>query len=131
MLNLNYNLCAWKSVPNLTEFYKLDLNDTKKVHAMIDNIKILFSLTTNRLTLECAEEKPYYRIGILTNGATKQLIAWFVYLPDLGRVDLYNAENPECPMMQWKNKKPVFSRLPTVINEAGVDKLFSRVINVS
>lgn len=131
MLNLNYNLCAWSQVPDVSDFYKSGLPEVKRVRAIVDSVKILFGLPANRIVLEVAEGKNYYRIAALTNDIHKVPFGWFVYLPGYDRLDLYSLESPGMPIIQWKNKKVVYKNYYSVLAKAGVEKIFDRVVNVT
>lgn len=129
MLNLNYKLLNFSTVENLNEFYKETLPEILKIKGMIEACKILYSISQSRIILSVAEGERVYRIQLLTSGANKSIFGTLVYLPLDKRLDLYGYST-EVPIIQWKNKKVVFSNMETLLELAKVDKVFSNIINV-
>ena len=129
MLNTNYNLLNFALVTNLNDFFKTKLPEIIQIKSIIDNTKILFNLTSNNIQLLCAEGERVYKFIILSPGVNKIPIGWFVYIPGQKRIDLYTPDSPLIPLIQWKNKKPVFKNYMPILDRAGLDKLFEKIIN--
>ena len=129
MLNTNYNLLNFALVTDLNNFFKTKLPEIIQIKSIIDNSKILFNLTSNNIQLLCAEGERVYKFIILSPGVNKIPIGWFVYIPGQKRIDLYTPDSPLIPLIQWKNKKPVFKNYMPILDRAGLDKLFEKIIN--
>jgi len=131
MLNTNYNLLQFSAVGNLPSFFREKLSEITKIKSIYENTKMLFNLPPDRLKLFVAEGERVYKIIFFTPDIHKYPIGWFVYLPLQSRLDLYEANSPDIPFIQWKNKKPVFKNYSELLSFAGADKLFNRVVIVS
>ena len=128
MESLVYLSKNFSVVDDMNSFYKERLPEIIKIRALINAIKLLYSLPGNRVLLEVTEGGRIYRISILST--SKLIVGQFVYLPLQSRLDLFSGDNPMSPILQWKKKKLVYNSLPMILSSAGVDKVFSKIINV-
>lgn len=131
MLNLNYNALVFARVENLSEFYREKLPEMTKIRSMVAALKVMFGVTNDRVMLEVSQEDRVYKIIFMDTDAGKSPLGWFVYLPQQGRVDLYDASNPTAPAIQWKDKKVRFKNYSRLFDRAGLDKLFNKIILAS
>lgn len=129
MLNINYNQLNFALVTNLNDFFKTKLPEMTQVRSIYDNSKILFNVPGNNIRVMCAEGERIYKFIILSLGVQKIPIGWFVYIPAQKRIDLYTPDSPLIPMIQWKNKKPVFKNYSAFLDRVGFDRLFDKLIN--
>ena len=49
-------------------------------------------------------------------------------IPKDNRFDVFNADS-NIPVIQWKNKKPVFKNYSMLLDKMGLDKLFTKIVN--
>lgn len=129
MLNINYNQLNFALVTNLNDFFKTKLPEMTQVRSIYDNSKILFNVPGNNIQVMCAEGERIYKFIILSLGVQKMPIGWFIYIPEQKRIDLYTPDSPMIPMLQWKNKKPVFKNYSAFLDRVGFDRLFDKLIN--
>lgn len=129
MLNINYNQLNFALVTNLNDFFKTKLPEMTQVRSIYDNSKILFNVAGNNIQVMCAEGERIYKFIILSPGVQKMPIGWFIYIPGQKRIDLYTPDSPMIPMIQWKNKKPVFKNYSAFLDRVGFDRLFDKLIN--
>lgn len=129
MLNLNYKLLNFSVVTDYDSFYKEQLPEILNIKSIIESCKVLFSMPQSRFILEVAEGERVYRISLLTSGANKSVFGVLIYSPLDKRLDLYGY-NTEYPLIQWKNKKVVFTSYETIFDLARIDKAFDKIVNV-
>lgn len=116
-------------VSDLSDFYKSKLPEMTKIKALVDNIKLLFNLPADRVIVEVAEGERVYKFTTLTTDVKKLPFGYFVYMPLLGRLDAYSIDNP-FPLIQWKQKKPVYKGYSVFLDKCGLDRVFDKIINV-
>jgi len=131
MLPIYYLSMRFANVTDLADFYRTDLPEMSKLKGIIENIKLLFSLPQDRVVVQVAEGYRVYKITMLTPDVNKLPFAFFVYLPEEKRLDLYNSDNFRLPFIQWKNKKPIFKNYSLLLDKAGIDKMFTKILNNS
>ena len=129
MLPLNYLYNNFAIVENLADFYKNKLPEMPRVKAIVENTKLLFKLPQNCLSVQVAEGQRVYKIVMLENNVQKYPFGYFVYIPQQKRFDVFKIED-QLPLLQWKNKKLVYSGCSGLLDRAGVDTLFKKIINV-
>lgn len=130
MLGLYYLRSSFASVPSLTTLYKENQPEIPKLKAIIENLKLLFKIPQTCIIVEVAEGERIYKITLLEKGVHKYPIGFFVYLPMERRLDAYAAENPGMPLLQWKQKKLAYYGGTTFLRTAGVESLFSNIVNI-
>lgn len=130
MLNTSYNYMTFAKVTDLADLMKSNLPEMTKVKGLIDNSKILFDLPTNRVLLEVSQGDRVYKITLLTPDVNKYPFGWLIYLPLQNRLDLYSSDSPSIPIIQWKSKKAVFKNYTTLLDRAGLDRIFDKLINI-
>lgn len=130
MLEINYNQINFSLVVDLPDFYKSKLPEIVKVRSLIDSCKLLFKLPGDRVILEVSESDRIYKITLQNPDIKRTLLGVIVYLPLQNRLDLFLPDNLEIPLIQWKNKQVVHKNYSMLLDRAGMDKLFSRLVNV-
>lgn len=131
MLNINYKtLLNYSRVVDFNDFYKGKLPEIIKIRSIIDNLKLIFNLPTDRVLLDVAQGQRVYCFTIISPDVKKIILGQFFYLPLERRLDLFLPDNPTIPLIQWKNKKVEFKNYATLLDKAGLDKLFVKVINI-
>ena len=130
LLDISYNSTVFSQVTDLSDFFNTNLPEMKTLKAIYNTIKLTFGTVEGRIVVECMEGGRVYRFTILTNAIHKYPIGWLVYIPMQKRLDLYMQETPHIPLVQWKNKKPIFKNYSELLDKAGLDKIFSNIINV-
>lgn len=127
-----YNHLSFARVPNLANFYKdnSSLPETSKIRALIDNSKLLFSLPSSRIALECAEGEQIYRIILMTTDVKRTVFGYMIYVPGNRQLDIYNPTDPDTPLIQFKARKVAWKGYGTLLDKAGFDTLFSKLSNV-
>ena len=130
MLPIGYQSFSFAQVTNLANFYKGGQPEMPKLKLIVENIKLLFKLPGTCVLVEVAEGKRVYRIRMILPGVHKTPLGYFVYIPGERRLDAYSAENPGSPLIQWKQKRVVYSGCPSLLERVGVSSLFNNLINV-
>lgn len=130
MLSLYYNRLSYAEVTDIADFVKSGLPEVTKVKSIMDNLKILLSLPQDRIALTVSEEGRVYKIYMLTPDVDKDVFGIVVYMPLENRLDLYGV-NSNYPIIQWKNKKPEFKSYEMLLDRAGLEKIFSKIINAT
>lgn len=118
-------------VTDQADFFSSLLPEVKRIKAVLDNIKATFGVPADRVILETAETIRSYKFTVLTPGIQKYPIGWFWYIPADRQLDLYLADSPGHPYIQWKNKKPVYKSYPELLDRAGHDGIFGRIVNAT
>lgn len=129
LLDISYNSLPFSDIKDNTDFFNTKLPEMITVKALYGNIKLSLKVPEGRLLIQCSEEGRIYKFIVLSNDIYKYPIGWFVYLPLQKRLDVYTQDNPYLPFIQWKNKKPVFKNYDSLLDRAGIDKVFINVVN--
>jgi len=130
MLPITYQSYSFAQVTNLANFYKGNLPELSKLKLIVENIKLLFKLPSTCVTVEVAEGERVYKVIMIEPGVRKTTFGYFVYLPKERRLDAYSMENPGAPLIQWKQRRVVYSGCPSLLNRVGVSSLFNNLINI-
>lgn len=130
MLSTRYNYLNFALVQDKTDIYKQALPEMPKVKSLVDNAKLLFSLPPDRVVLLVAEGERVYRINLLMPDVNRALFGWMVYVPENRQLDIYSIDNPTIPLIQYKGKKVAFKNYETILDKAGLDKLFEKLYNI-
>lgn len=130
LLQINYAMIVFSAVKDLSDFFRTKLPEMKTIKALFSAIKLVFKTAEGRLIMQVGEGARVYKFLILSNDVNKYPIANFVYIPEEKRLDFYSMDMPHIPMIQWKNKKAVFRNYSEALDRAGIDKVFSGIINV-
>lgn len=130
MLQVIYQGFKFSQVTNLADFYKTNLPEMSKIRSLVESIKLLFGIPQTNLLIEVAEGERVYKITLLSSDVHRYPFGYFVYIPLERRLDAYTMDNPEIPLLQWKNKKPVFKGFSMFLDRAGVSTIFDKLVNV-
>ena len=131
MLSLNYNNLQFSTVVNNVDLFKEKLPEITKIRSMVDAIRLLFNISSDRVKIQVAEGKRVYKLILQLPNVHKTIFGWFVYMPEQKRLDLYDAINPEIPYMQWNNKNLVFKSYSSLLNLLKIDKLLNKIVILS
>lgn len=129
-LSNNYLMLPFSEVVDINDFMKSKLPEMNQVKGLYDNIKLLFNLPGSNIALFCSEGERIYKYMVLAQDLYKTPLGWFYYIPAQKRLDLYSPDSPSIPILQWKNKKPVFKNYLSIFDRVGLDKLFSKLVNI-
>lgn len=130
LLETSYNSAMFSQVTDLSDFFSTNLPEMKILKAIYNAIKLTFKTVEGRIIMQCAEGSRIYKLTILTNDVHRYPIGWLVYIPLQKRLDLYMQDSPHLPLIQWKNKKPVFKNYSELLDKAGLDKIFANIVNI-
>lgn len=117
-------------VEDLGDFFKTNLPEMSKVKGLLEASKLMLNLPPKKIILEVAQGERVYKYTFLTPGIHDIPLGWMVYIPQSRRLDIYLADNPSFPIIQWKGKKVEFKNYPMLYDMLGFDTLFSRVTNL-
>ena len=129
LLNINYNSLVFSEVKDNADFFNTKLPEIINIKALYGSIKLSLKIPEGKLVIFCAEGERVYKIVVLSNDIHKYPIGWFVYIPQQKRLDLYTLSSSEIPLIQWKNKKAVFKNYDLLLDMAGLDKVFTNIVN--
>ena len=130
MESIYYNSLQFSLVEDINDFFRANLPEMPKVKAICDQTRHLFSLPNDCIELYVSQGDRVYKIVMLLTDSSRAPFGNIVYLPFEKRLDLYTGESGY-PIAQWKNKTLTYSGYPLVFQKAGVDKIFSKIVNVA
>lgn len=130
MENTNYLGMKYAEVTNKTDFFKNALPEMMQVRSLYEAIKLLFNVSSERVKIETVEEARIYRYTILNPTVIKNVLGWIVYIPQQKRLDIYTVRDFNTPLLQFRNKKPVWKNYPLFLDRIEFDKLFTKLLNV-
>ena len=130
MLPIGYQSFSFAQVGNLANFYKGGQPEMLKLKLIVENIKLLFKLPATCVLVEVAEGERVYKVKMILPGVHKTLIGYFVYIPNERRLDVYSADNPMIPLLQWKQKRVAYSGCSSLLDRIGISSLFGNLVNV-
>ena len=131
MLSTEYNELTFGLVKNLTEFYRTssELPEVTKVRQVVDAARLLFKLPTPRVKLFVSQGGHVYKVELYPpTGPSKVPFGWIVYMPQERRLDLCTVDNPGVPVLQWKNKKLVYTSCLDLFKFAQIEKIFQNIV---
>ena len=129
MLPIYYQSFSFAQVTNLANLYKENQPEIPKLKLIVENIKLLFKLPGTCVQVDVAEGERIYRISLTLPGVHKISLGYFVYLPSERRLDAYSPDNPGLPLLQWKQKKVMYSGCGGFLDRIGVASLFGNIVN--
>ena len=130
MLSTSYNYLNFARVKDMNDLFKSNLPEIPKVKSLIDNSCLLFSLPSNKVLLNVAEGERVYRIDLLSLGVNKAIFGILFYVPLNRQLDIYTADDPTIPIIQFKNKKAVWKNFSTLLDRAGLERIFDKLSNI-
>lgn len=131
MEETNYLGMKYAKVSNKADFFKGGPPEMIQVKNLYEAIKILFNLPSDRVEIEVVESGArIYRFTLFNPQVTKNVLGWVVYIPFQNRLDIYTIRDFKTPLIQFRNKKPVWKNYSIFLDRAGFDKLFNKLINV-
>ena len=128
MLDLNYLKTSFADITDLNSFYRERLLEVPKIRSFINTLRLMYSLPPSRIRLQVGQGSRVYKVIMMDN--KKSVFGWFILMPLENRVDLFDYSNPEIPVIQWKNKKAVTKNYDKVLINAGIEKVFDRIIGL-
>ena len=128
MLNLNYLGLNFAEVPDMNSFYRERLPEIPKIRSFINTLRLMFSLPPSHIKLQVGQGSRVYKVEMMDT--RNKSFGWFILMPTENRVDLYDFTTPEIPVLQWKNKKAVTKNYNQVLINAGIEKVFDRIIGL-
>lgn len=128
MLSLNYLKLSFADIQDLNSFYRERLPEIPKLRSFINTLRLMFSLPPTRIQLQVGQGARVYKV--MMKDTKKRVFGWFVLMPLESRIDLFDYTNPEVPVIQWKNKKAVTKNYDEVLINAGIEKVFDRIIGL-
>lgn len=132
MLPLQYNMLNFAIVTDISDFFRAQTLASSKLRSVMENAKVLFKIPQNNVQLMAAEGEPIYKLILKKNTLDKFPFAVIVYMPAVGRLDLYNTSlSADVPYIQWKDRKLVFRNYDGLLDYVGIDKLFLSIVNPS
>lgn len=131
MLSIGYKDLEFALVKNLTEFYMTssELPEVTKVRQVVDASRLLFKLPMPRVKLYVSQGDHIYKVELYSpTGTVKLPFAWVIYIPKERRLDILSIDNPDMPILQWKNKKLVFANCSDLFKFAQIERLFQGIV---
>lgn len=131
MLPINYNTLPFAIVQDTSNFYRGQQREIPRIKNAVSALKILLHIPSTSVQIQVAEESRVYKIVFFSSALSKYPLGWIVYMPQEGRVDLYDTGvSSDYPYIQWKNKKPVYKGYSQLLDIIKLDRQFMSVINV-
>lgn len=130
MENNNYLGMKYAMVADKADFFKSNLPEMIQVRSLYEAIKLLFDLSSERVQIETVEGARIYRYTLLSPTVQRNVLGWIVYIPLEKRLDIYTVRDFNTPLIQYRNKRPVWKNYSMMLDRAGFDKLFNRLLNV-
>jgi len=129
MLDISYNyFYSYATVKDIPDFLRANLPENRVIRSIIDNIKSTWNLPGDRIELQVAEGARIYKFSMYSPDVHRQPWGYFVYIPLQKRLDFWDNPWGQAPYIQWKERKPVFKNYSIVLDKAGQDTLFSRIV---
>ena len=128
MLSINYNNLEFADVSKATDlFNEPSLKDSAKIRSMYGAVRSIFGLSQN-VHIQVAKEAAVYKYVVISN--KKVVLGWIIYIPGVRQLDIYDALNPGLPYVQYKGKSIVHQGFSNFLGGLGIEKLFSRLVDV-
>lgn len=128
MLPLTYQSTSYSKVVDYNDFYNSKLPEVRRVQRLIDCLKMTFHVPQSKIILEVGETERAYKVTIQQGGAKNIPFGQFVLMPLEYRLDMFDLNDPYSPMAQWVRRKNVYNSFSPFLIEAGVLKLFDKII---
>lgn len=128
MLDLSYQNLIYAKVEDMNDFYRGTLPEIVKIKTLISTLRLIYSLPPDYIELQVSEEGRTYKV--LVKGSRKSILGWFYYIPLQKRLDLYSSDTPDVPLIQWKNKRAITKNYSKILDGAGIDKAFDRLLSI-
>lgn len=130
MERVNYLNMNYAKVVNKLDFFKSKNNpEMIQVKSLYESIKLLFNLPSDRVELETVEGNRIYKYNIISPTVQRLILGFIVYLPLEKRLDIYTVDNLNLPLIQFKDKKPVFKNYSSFLDRVGLDRLFNKLLS--
>ena len=131
LLDITYNNLSFSNIVNTADFFKSGpSSEMISVKTLYNNIKILFGLNSERVIISLSEANRVYKFTLSLPNDIKKIFGFIVYIPSQRRIDIYTSENVQVPLIQYKGKKIMYKSYPYLLDKAGLDKLFTKLITV-
>ena len=128
---INYLGMKYAKVSDKVDFFKSQLPEMRQVKNLYEAIKLLFNLASDKVEIEIVEGGlRVYRYTLFNPiAAQKNVLGWVVYIPYQSRLDIYTVNDFNIPLIQFRNKKPIWKNYSIFLDRAGLDKIFNKLIN--
>ena len=128
--DITYNMLEFADVKNPTDFFKTgDPKEMIPLRTLYNNARLLWGLGADQILLSVAQGQAIYKLALLVKNK-RSIFGCLVYISGQKRLDLYTSESPEIPLIQWKRQKVVNKTYPLLLDLAGIEKMFSRLITI-
>lgn len=123
-----YDGSRFSSVVDKVDFYKSKFQEVKYIKSMVDKAKLLLSLPEDRVSIDVAQGERIYRIKFHSDDVNKYVFGYFIYIPELKRIDFYDQNGL---LLQYDNKKCMFENCSLLLSRASVSDLFKPIVLAS
>ena len=128
MLDISYQDIEYAVVTDFNSFYREPLPEVPKVKSLISALRLMYSLPQNKIDLYIGTDRRYYKI--VMRDERNIMFGIVYYLPELKRLDLYTAESPDFPLLQWKNRKVEMKNYNRLFMKSNIESVFQKLINI-
>lgn len=130
MDSIAYLNTKYSRVTNLGDFLKSRLPEMIQIRSLLDNIKLLFGISSNRIIIDVAEDNQrIYKFTLLNPNISQNIMGWIIFMPLIQGLDIYTVSTPNTPLIQWRKKKIIFKNYDLFLDRVGFDKLFNKLLN--
>lgn len=128
--DITYNMLEFADIKNPTDFFKTgDPKEMIPLRTLYNNTRLLWGLGADQILLSVAQGQVVYKLTLFMKNK-RNIFGCLVYIPGQRRLDLYTSESPLIPLIQWKKQKVVNKTYPLILELAGIEKMFSRLVSV-
>lgn len=128
--DITYNRLRFADIKDPADFFKTgDPKEMIPLRTLYNNTRLLWNLGADQILLSVAQGQNIYKLTLFVKNK-RSIFGCLVYIPGLKRLDLYTSESPEVPLIQWKRQKVVNKTYPLLLDLAGLEKMFSRLITI-
>ena len=130
MLPVNYIDLKFADVKDPMAFFKdsADKNEALKLKSLYEAMKVIFNINTN-IKFQVAEGENIYKYIILSSDYRKVPIGFIIVIPKQRRLDIWNV-GENFPLVQFKVRTAVFKNYSMLLEQAGVEKIFDRLVTI-
>lgn len=128
MLSIDYVKLTFADVKDPGVLFKEAANRTEalKLKSAWEAMKTVFNVNVN-VKLQVAEGSSVYKFIVLSPDFKKIPVGVIFVIPGQKRVDVWSVGD-NLPLIQFKSRAAVFKNYPAILDMAGLDKLFERLV---